>query len=544
VYKYIQFDILAVDNLKLGKFDRDANNWYSHSYIPGSVIKGAVVWNLVQRKGNIDKKILNGDTVFYNAYPLVDGKNTIPMPQGYIGDKQEIRSNKSDIRLYSSFDRDRNENDIPYNNYEFVIYDKVNNRFKGYNTELIEKLHINKKDAGNENKTLMFRYEAVKKGERFRGFIRADEELADDIAGILEDKVLYFGGSRGSGYGRCEISNIRYVPSAELFESDTDIQDDLYIYFLSDAILYYNGKVHTFIPEDVLKEKLGIQGECKFVSSFINLDKAATYNNMYHTNTVCYTSVSKGSIMKYKINEKINPEKIRELVLNGIGLRKEDGYGQIAVLGKIPDEVCVSEYGKGGIEGNTDIADLNGIVISDEDKELIYSILKKIFYNRAVLRTEKTVIKLIQGWDRNNNYEGMQTQTGKIQNLFQNGIYKTQAEFRQELKEYLDHMKSKRGKAAWHKLRRIVFKYGAAEPDKNKKPLGKKQYILDVQTLLTDFVEGNTNVIFDELKRIAVEGIRLGEFKYPCENEFDEVIYRLQQEFFINLFGQFLRIKG
>lgn len=57
MYKYIQFDILAVDNLKFGKFDRDANNWYSYSYIPGSVIKGAIVWHLIQRKGEVDKNI-------------------------------------------------------------------------------------------------------------------------------------------------------------------------------------------------------------------------------------------------------------------------------------------------------------------------------------------------------------------------------------------------------------------------------------------------------------------------------------------------------
>jgi len=543
VYKYIQFDILAVDNLKLGKFDRDANNWYSHSYIPGSVIKGAIVWNLVQKKGNVDKKLLDGDTIFYNAYPLAGGKHTIPMLQGYIGDKQEIRSKKADIRLYNSFDRERNENDIPYNNYEFIIYDKDNNRFKGYNTQLIEKLHINKKDARDGNKTLMFRYEAVKKGERFRGYIRADEAFADDIFSILDEGVLYFGGSRGSGYGKCEISNIRYVPAVELFESDTDIYDDLYIYFLSDAILYYGGRVHTFIPEDVLKEKLDIKGECKFVSSFINLDRAATYNNMYHTNTVCYTSVSKGSILKYKVSEKIAPEKIRELVSNGIGIRKEDGYGQIALLGKIPDEVYVSGYGESTVvAGNTSICNPAEIVLNDDDKDVINSILKKIFYKRTALKTEKMVINLINSRGKNEEIEGIQTQAGKILNLFQNSVYKSQAEFKQELREYLSHMESKRGKEAWHKIRRIVFDYNAEEADKSKKTRNKTT--LDLQTLLTDFADGKSNAVFDELNRFAEEGIWLGEFKYPGEAEREEVIYHLQQGFFISLLGHFLRIKG
>jgi len=37
---------------------------------------------------------LNGSSIFYNAYPLLDGNPAIPMMQGYMGDKQEIRSNK------------------------------------------------------------------------------------------------------------------------------------------------------------------------------------------------------------------------------------------------------------------------------------------------------------------------------------------------------------------------------------------------------------------------------------------------------------------
>lgn len=543
MYKYIQFDILAVDNLKLGKFDRDANNWYSHSYIPGSVIKGAIVWNFVQRHGNVDNRLLNGDTIFYNAYPLAEGKQTIPMIQGYVGDKQEVRSNKADVRLYHSFNGRNHENVIPYNNYEFVIYDKSSNHLRGYNTKLVEKLHINKKDAGDANKTLMFRYEAVRKGESFRSCIMVDEEFAQDVYSILEEGVLYFGGSRGSGYGKCEISNIKYVPSVGLFDSDTDIKDDLYIYFLSDAILYYNGRVCTYLPEEVVKEKLGVKGECRFVSSFINMDKAATYNTMYHTNTVCYTSVTKGSIMKYRVNEKIDPEKIKELAQNGVGIRKEDGYGQIAILGSIPDELVISGYvGEDGIDY------LENIPISDEDKELINSILKKIFYSRCSLNTEKLVINLLNNQSKPD--DNIQSQIGKILNLFQNSVYKTEADFKNEMKEYLAHMESKRGKEAWHKLRRIVFSYSENPQDKsvkhpyvNDKSQDKNSKRIDTQTLLQDFANENSNFIFDELRKYAEEGVQLGDYKYPTKDAMADVIYRLQQNFLINLFEQFLRIK-
>ncbi|HPU63167.1 MAG TPA: CRISPR-associated protein [Mobilitalea sp.] len=537
MYKYIQFDIHAIENLKLGKFERDANNWYSHSYIPGSVIKGAIVWNLVQKRGEVEKKILNGDTIFYNAYPLVEGENTIPMIQGYVGDKQEVRSNRADICLYHSFSTEKHENVIPYNNYEFIIFDKDRSRIAGYNTQLVEKLHINKKDAKGGNKTLMFRYEAVKKGESFRGYIRVDEKFCEDIYSILDEGILYFGGSRGSGYGKCEISNIRYVDSVNLFNSDTDIEDDLYVYFLSDAILYYDGKAYTYLPEKVLKERLDIKGDCRFVDSFINLDKAATYNNMYHTNTVCYTCVTKGSILRYRVNEKIDSEKIREFVSKGVGLRKEDGYGQIAVLGKIADRLVISGYEK---EAKIDLTD--NVILSGEDKRLIYSILRKIFYNRTLLKTEKLVINLLN--KQNKPDEGVQSQIGKIYNLFQNSVYKSEDDFKSELREYLNHMESKRGKEAWHKLSRITFLYKESGSEEKETGQNDRGHIFKVQTLLKDFADGKSNAIFDELKIMAAEGIRLEEYVYPDETELNDVIYRLQQTFFLKLFGQFLRIKG
>lgn len=118
MYKYIQFDIQALEPLKLGKFERDSNNEYSYSYIPGSVVKGAVVWGLVEDGGAVPKEILNGNSVFYNAYPLIDDNLAIPMMQGYIGDKQEIRSNKDNIRVIHSFNK-KKENSIPINSVLF-----------------------------------------------------------------------------------------------------------------------------------------------------------------------------------------------------------------------------------------------------------------------------------------------------------------------------------------------------------------------------------------------------------------------------------------
>jgi len=527
MYKYIQFDIQALEPLKLGKFERDSNNEYSYSYIPGSVIKGAIVWGLVEEKGSVPKAILNGNSIFYNAYPLIEANLAVPIMQGYIGDKQEIRSNKNNIRVVHSFNK-KIENSIPLNSYEFAVRDTGNKKLLlGYNPGKIENLHINKKDTVNsDDKLKMFRYEAIKKGECFRSYIRIPEEHYDDIVRILSNDYIYFGGSRGSGYGKCRITNIKEVSSVCLYESDLDIKDDLYIYFLSDAILYYNGKVNTYIPENELKEMLGIKGKCEYVESYSSLGVAASYNTLYRTNTVCYSAVLKGSVIKYRVEEKIDADKIRKLIAEGVGLRREDGYGQIAILSKIQDDIVVSRYEK------KESVPKNDIELTDEDKRVMNIILSNIFKSRSKLKIEKMVLELLK--DRKRPKGSLQSQIGKLLNIFRNGFYQTEDSFKKHLNEYLEHMKSKKGKAVWHKLYDFTVSNAFSKSQSER---------LSIQKMLEDFVQDKSNSVFCEIENIVNRGISLGECKYPLENDKDQVLYNLKMDFFISFFEYCLRIK-
>jgi len=91
----------------------------------------------------------------------------------------------------------------------------------------------------------------------------------------------------------------------------------------------------------------------------------------------------KGSVIKYRVEGKINPDRIKKLASEGVGLRREDGYGQIAVLGKIQDDMVVSRYRK------NDIVEKSDIELTDEDKRVVNMILCNIFKTRSKLQIEK-----------------------------------------------------------------------------------------------------------------------------------------------------------
>lgn len=535
MYKYIQFDVLALENLKLGKFEKDSNNEYSYSYIPGSVIKGAVVWDIAQRKCEVPKEILNGSTIFYNAYPLVNGLASNPMMKGFLGDKQQIRSGKGRIEVRHSFNK-REETDAPLTCYEFAAgREGEENCLLGYNPEKVGNIHINKKDASNNDKNpRIFRYEAIKKGEQLRGYIRVPKMLSDHIFEALGREYVYFGGSRGSGYGKCRIENIKQIPKVSPYESDPDIKDELYIYFLSDAILYYNGKVNTYIPEAQLKKFLGINGECKYIASCNSLEFAASYNTLYRTNTICYSAVSKGSIAKYTVDEKIEPDKIKSLVEAGVGLRREDGYGHIAILNKIPDDISVIGYKRTGpVQSPKFAIGSRDFDITDEDRDIVNTILKNIFKNRSKLEVEKIVLELLKDWNRPGG--SLQSQVGKLLNIFQNGYRKEESDFKRALRDYLEEMRAKRGKIAWFKLEQLKFPYGGSKTQKGN---------LGLTRMLKDFTDDRSNVLFDSLQHITITGVKLGEFKFPSDKKLEkEALHNLKMDFFTCLLRHFLRMK-
>ena len=69
---------------------------------------------------------------------------------------------------------------------------------------LDENLHINKKDS----RITKLEYLDMKQLKRrvFRGYVRVDEKYAEYYKHFLKKK-LYIWRLRGSGYGKCKISN-------------------------------------------------------------------------------------------------------------------------------------------------------------------------------------------------------------------------------------------------------------------------------------------------------------------------------------------------
>src|SRR5690606_26606484 len=112
---------------------------------------------------------------------------------------------------------------------EFVHIDDEYTKVK---VEKVSNLHINKR----KEKNILFRYEAIKKGQVFGGIIKAEEDTyVDEIVNLLEDEIIYIGGSKGSGYGKCIIEDVQVLdenPEEKIFKINDD-EEFVYIIALS-----------------------------------------------------------------------------------------------------------------------------------------------------------------------------------------------------------------------------------------------------------------------------------------------------------------------
>ena len=213
--KYLIYNIESLENIKFSKTNMQKNAEETMEYIPGSAIRGAYIYKYIVANNMIDinggehrQKLLNGKIKFLNAYPIYNGKRSIPFPKSYFAEKQKIKLRNQNLQVVSGLDKSLDSNYDKVRGPEFALYE--NGKIFSINIEKNSNLHINKTRGKEENK--LFRYESMIKNQNFQGIIKVeDENLIDEIKSLFENEIVYLGGSKGSGYGKCKIKEIMVV---------------------------------------------------------------------------------------------------------------------------------------------------------------------------------------------------------------------------------------------------------------------------------------------------------------------------------------------
>lgn len=398
--KYLIYDIKNIEPIKITSSIKQSDSEFTKSYISGSVMRGAFISNYIMlnkirdiNTGEHKELLLKDNIRFLNAYPL-KGNRAYPTPKCFFALKDDLKSihKKRSIKIKTdiaglSDDYER------IKSFEFLDGKFNKGKATVVNVDKTENLHIKKKNKNENNK--IFRYESICSGQKFRGIIEcADEKTLEIVKDILNKGIFYLGGSKGSGYGLCKITNIietdihpEFIQIDDSFYDEDNVfesSERIFIYALSD-IIYRNkfGEYKTYIDTEDIEKKLGVKN-AKLINSYVETDIFTGFNNKWGYRLPLVNGIKAGSILEYEIEGDISLLDVKKFIEDGIGERKNEGFGRVLVL---EDIICSRIEIK---NSNNEQYDLE--LLEPKQQKQMQLIVNRIYAKKLQLELSKKVI--------------------------------------------------------------------------------------------------------------------------------------------------------
>jgi CRISPR-associated protein Csx10 len=365
--KAITFLLKTEQPVLATSFQGDPNSDVSYPYIPGSMIRGALISRYLKLPGKqgIDivadetsrRLFFDGTTCYLNAYPnSQECQRSLPTLLSWRKEKgKELKDTKDKIDVYDwSVSKDNDLQSPKSLSEPFWVEDGKNIRLYSVDRRInihnlrdrrkgrsaSDKLDPQTRQIIEERDGEIFRYDAIDVGQTFQSVILYDEVDETTIQELLNISDIWLGGSRSAGYGhvKIDVNNIKIHNNwSEIkIAPETRISDSIKITLLSDLILRNDcGHYAAIPPTHLLAEVLGKKSEelepsLKEYKTYMDSVFVGGFNRKLGLPLPQVLAVKAGSVFVYE-NVTITAEQIRELETTGIGERTVEGFGRVAV---------------------------------------------------------------------------------------------------------------------------------------------------------------------------------------------------------------------
>lgn len=362
----------------------DPNGAVSLPYIPGSLLRGALISRYLQANDKQKFDALDAEeralflderTCYLNAYPIKDDKRAFPVPAAWSFKKGEKPKGENDERPVYNLawerprkfyedsisravasseefgDSTKRKDEQPFANEEFRE-ESISAPFvwlDGGTASLwkpTRQLNVHtRRDArlgrATEDGGDVFRYDALAAGTRLQGIILTTEERAAKIKALLQDATLWMGRARRAGYGeaaviRDSVKVLDYWREAETDESANSVDTDgeFRVMFTSDALLRDAWGQATLEPRAALETALGLQPEALTLVpeySFAKSKIVGGFNRKWGLPLPQAVALAAGSVFAYQTKEAISTNQFEALEQQGIGERRGEGFGRLLI---------------------------------------------------------------------------------------------------------------------------------------------------------------------------------------------------------------------
>ena len=235
----------------------------------------------------------------------------------------------------------------------------------------------------------LFTYNAIQPEQTFQGAVLGSENDLKQLKRWLKSpKSVSIGRSRSAQYGKALFKWIDDDPQLlndrvewEGFKKASqrlaNFEKRLIITTLSPLLtVNNNGHPIASFPEQEMINTLELRGTTKpkLLSSFTRTEAISGYNTYLRLPRQQSQAIAAGSVFEFELDHKPTDAKLLELEQNGLGIRKGEGFGRIAV----------NRQNNLELEPETQLDDPNNVNHPDTPKVEITSDLSQIL-NRVIL---------------------------------------------------------------------------------------------------------------------------------------------------------------
>lgn len=329
--RYLELEFYNMDPLKIGDDDTSQpGQTNSVSYIPGSTVRGLVIHALCEDKKHFEsmKKQLFSDKIhFMNAYVKKNGKALIPSLKGFYEDKKACEGKKEIENVVVNKNVSPGTKRATLGHYcypedDCIVYTNV---------AMETNLNINR---GREGEKAVFRSQYICQGQYFTSYITFDDSVTEEIVQKIQrvfSNTVYMGNGRYNGYGacRCVKAEVRVgIPYAGLREKAD--RSRFYLILLSNMTMRDPYGQMAGLNLEFLAEKLGCDS-LRLVRCATSVTQVLGYNRSWRGPVPSAVMYEAGSVFCLETvnGEMIPAERFAVLEEEGLGIRKNEGFGQI-----------------------------------------------------------------------------------------------------------------------------------------------------------------------------------------------------------------------
>jgi CRISPR-associated protein Csx10 len=318
----------------------EENSAIGLSFIPGSAIRGALATRYLQAFPSPDpaadtifrRLFLDSSVCYLNAYPWREGARALPRPLSWMTEKDET-SGESGAAFDWAVDPDQELERPKSVDGQFCVV--VDDTAYMISPERQVNVHIslqNVNERSGRDGNTVYRYEALAAGEVLAAAIVSnDDDLLDRAKALLDGGEIALGTAHRAGYGLVKIEDVKTSQDDWIeYGSGSGSSDDaIVVTLLSDVIVRgRNGQIDGDIGGAL--SALLQTSELKPVRSYHSLRLAGGYNRKWNLPLPQTWAIQMGSTFVFPAGS-FRAEDVRRLTQLGIGERRSEGFGRLAI---------------------------------------------------------------------------------------------------------------------------------------------------------------------------------------------------------------------